>query len=135
MTDKARAATDSVWLMHRARRYTCAGNIRRRPSMAEDAAMAEPRNPNQTPSTKPTQPRRKTAPTVPPTDAVPAAPVREASPASPESTPITARNRHAMIATAAYYRAEKRRFASGFELEDWIAAEAEVDALLLRRGH
>lgn len=96
--------------------------------------MAEPRNPNQTPSTKPTQPRRKTAPTVPVSEAVPTKPVREVSPASAELTRITARDRNAMIATAAYYRAERRRFASGFELEDWIAAEAEVDALLLRRG-
>jgi hypothetical protein len=37
-----------------------------------------------------------------------------------------------MIATAAYYRAERRQFAPGFEVEDWIAAEAEVDASLVR---
>lgn len=30
------------------------------------------------------------------------------------------------IAEAAYYRAERRGFASGFELEDWLAAEEEV---------
>ena len=36
-----------------------------------------------------------------------------------------------MIATAAYYRAEKRHFAPGCELEDWIAAELEIDALLV----
>ncbi len=40
--------------------------------------------------------------------------------------------RAAMIAEAAYYRAEKRGFASGHETEDWLAAEAEVDAILLR---
>jgi hypothetical protein len=33
-----------------------------------------------------------------------------------------------MIAEAAYYRAEKRGFAPGFEIEDWIAAENEVRA-------
>lgn len=35
-----------------------------------------------------------------------------------------------MIAEAAYYRAEKRGFASGFELEDWLAAEREILAAI-----
>jgi len=35
-----------------------------------------------------------------------------------------------MIAAAAYYRAERRGFAPGCDLEDWLAAEAEVDSLL-----
>ena len=38
--------------------------------------------------------------------------------------------RHDMIATVAYYRAECRGFAEGCELEDWLAAEAEIDRLL-----
>jgi hypothetical protein len=29
---------------------------------------------------------------------------------------------------AAYLRAERRGFASGYEVEDWLAAEAEVSA-------
>ncbi len=41
---------------------------------------------------------------------------------------LTALDRRTMIATAAYYRAERRQFASGHELEDWLAAEADVDA-------
>lgn len=36
--------------------------------------------------------------------------------------------RRAMIAEAAYYRAERRGFAPGFELEDWLASENELDA-------
>ncbi|MGK2913578.1 MAG: DUF2934 domain-containing protein [Porticoccaceae bacterium] len=32
-----------------------------------------------------------------------------------------------MIAEAAYYRAQARGFAPGCELDDWLAAEAEVD--------
>jgi hypothetical protein len=40
--------------------------------------------------------------------------------------------RAALIAKAAYYRAEKRGFAPGHEAEDWLAAESEVDAKLLR---
>jgi len=31
-----------------------------------------------------------------------------------------------MVSEAAYYRAEKRNFASGHEMEDWIEAEAEI---------
>jgi hypothetical protein len=31
-----------------------------------------------------------------------------------------------LISEAAYYRAKKRGFAPGHELEDWIQAEAEV---------
>lgn len=34
-----------------------------------------------------------------------------------------------MVSEAAYYRAEKRDFVSGCELEDWVAAEAEILAL------
>jgi Protein of unknown function (DUF2934) len=36
-------------------------------------------------------------------------------------------SREALIATAAYYRAEKRGFRRGHETEDWLAAEREVD--------
>jgi hypothetical protein len=40
--------------------------------------------------------------------------------------------RAALIAEAAYFRAEKRGFAPGYEQEDWLAAESEVDTRLLR---
>lgn len=32
----------------------------------------------------------------------------------------------ALIAEAAYYRAERRGFAPGQEIEDWLAAEKEI---------
>jgi hypothetical protein len=38
--------------------------------------------------------------------------------------------RHAMIAEAAYYRAERRGFAPGQELRDWLEARDQVDAEL-----
>jgi hypothetical protein len=41
--------------------------------------------------------------------------------------------RHAMIAEAAYYRAERRGFAPGFELEDWLYCEAEIHARALEK--
>jgi hypothetical protein len=31
-----------------------------------------------------------------------------------------------LIAEAAYYRAKKRGFAPGYEVEDWVQAEAEI---------
>lgn len=33
---------------------------------------------------------------------------------------------HGIIAEAAYFRAEKRGFEAGHELEDWLAAEQDV---------
>jgi hypothetical protein len=38
--------------------------------------------------------------------------------------------RRALIAQAAYFRAERRGFAAGHEERDWLEAEAEVDAML-----
>jgi hypothetical protein len=40
----------------------------------------------------------------------------------------TPESRHEKIALCAFYRAEKRGFAAGNELDDWLAAEQEVDA-------
>ena len=41
-----------------------------------------------------------------------------------------AERRRALIAESAYFRALRRGFAPGHELEDWLAAEAEVDEIL-----
>jgi hypothetical protein len=46
--------------------------------------------------------------------------------ASELRSPPSAETIRAMIAEAAYYRAQKRGFAPGHELQDWIEAEAEV---------
>jgi hypothetical protein len=35
-----------------------------------------------------------------------------------------------LVAAEAYFRAERRGFAAGNELEDWVAAEMEVDSRL-----
>jgi hypothetical protein len=43
--------------------------------------------------------------------------------------PIPSPPREAEIAIAAYYRAERRGFAPGNELADWLAAEREVDRM------
>ena len=52
------------------------------------------------------------------------------SPTEPARLALTPEARRTMIAEGAYLRAERRGFAPGHETEDWLAAEAEVDALL-----
>jgi len=44
--------------------------------------------------------------------------------------PPSPHQRQQMIAVAAYHRAQRRNFDPGHELEDWLEAEAEVDAQL-----
>jgi hypothetical protein len=66
-----------------------------------------------------------------PPGSVPATPLREAdSGIGPPGSVIDAGRRRAMIAEAAYYRAELRGFDPGHELEDWFAAEFEIDCRL-----
>lgn len=49
-------------------------------------------------------------------------------------TPAPQIDRQQMIAEAAYHRAEARGFEPGHDEEDWLAAEAEVDARLSSEG-
>ncbi len=64
------------------------------------------------------------------------APRKSKAAAAKSATAITQfvghEQRAALIAEAAYFRAQKRGFAAGNEVDDWLAAEAEVDAKLLR---
>lgn len=48
--------------------------------------------------------------------------------------PHIAEDRGVLIAKAAYRRAERRGFAPGHDLEDWLAAENEVDQRLAGEG-
>jgi hypothetical protein len=50
-------------------------------------------------------------------------------PRRPIERRLAGEDRLRMIAEAAWYRAERRGFAPGRELEDWLAAEIEIDAL------
>jgi hypothetical protein len=43
--------------------------------------------------------------------------------------------RHTVIAEAAYFRAQRRGFEPGHELEDWLAAELEIAERFTREGH
>lgn len=48
----------------------------------------------------------------------------------PVSLNYTAEERRRMITESAYYRAEQRGFQGDLALDDWLRAEAEVDARL-----
>ncbi|MDA8364433.1 MAG: DUF2934 domain-containing protein [Gammaproteobacteria bacterium] len=51
-----------------------------------------------------------------------------ASKAAPvASLAVSTEERRRMIAEAAYYRAERRGFAGGDPVEDWLTAEAEIE--------
>jgi hypothetical protein len=43
---------------------------------------------------------------------------------------VDSEQREAMIRKAAYFRAESRGLCPGKEVEDWLAAETEIDRLL-----
>jgi hypothetical protein len=73
---------------------------------------------------------KKRAPRKP--GAAAAAPARKSKALGAPASFVGPGQRAALIAKAAYYRAEKRGFAPGHETEDWLAAESEVDAKLLR---
>jgi hypothetical protein len=92
-------------------------------------------------STKTVAPKAKAAPKAAatskaklPSKAVARAPVAKARTKKnqqPVSGPaLNTEERNRLIAQAAYFRAEKRGFAPGFELQDWVEAETEVLRLI-----
>jgi hypothetical protein len=87
------------------------------------------------PATKAARPRRArvhdAAGPVPRVDArESAAPVSIVSRSAAYMEPADPQGRLAMIAEAAFYLAERRRFDPGHELDDWLQAERSVDCLL-----
>jgi hypothetical protein len=57
-------------------------------------------------------------------------PQQTTDPKHMRDTSVTASDRHQMIATAAYHLARQRAFTSNKELDDWLAAEAEIERVL-----
>ena len=94
--------------------------------------MADPRTPSAS-SARPRarKPARKAAvePTAPPVVA-PQEPIAGKPAVAKPAVEMTPIDRDQMIATAAYFRAANRQFQPGHELEDWLSAEREIDALL-----
>jgi hypothetical protein len=52
------------------------------------------------------------------------------NPAVQPRSPVSETARRELIAVGAFLRAERRGFVHGHAEEDWLAAEADVDALL-----
>ena len=65
-----------------------------------------------------------------------AAPVKPRARRAKTAAPLPVGNGdlRASIALAAYFLSESRGFAPGHEMEDWLAAEEEVDQRLLGEG-
>jgi len=90
------------------------------------------------PRTGPSRGKKKTAP-APLKQQPPAEQQHAENPRIEDGAEVTASNlerreipsfsesREARIAEAAYWRAERRGFTAGQELDDWLAAEKEVD--------
>jgi hypothetical protein len=52
----------------------------------------------------------------------------------PVATALDETSRQDLVAQLAYFRAETRNFEPGHEIEDWLLAEAEVNARLSGAG-
>jgi len=51
-------------------------------------------------------------------------------PDGPDVLPVSQELRRSLIAERAYHLAAERNFAPGREMDDWLAAEAEIDRTL-----
>lgn len=102
-------------------------------------AVTAPRRRKAAPAKASAKPKAgsKARPKAQPETHTPAAPrskprTRKAAAAAPP--PVDPGERLAMVARAAYFRAEKRGFAPGGEWQDWMEAEIEVDLFLASRS-
>lgn len=74
---------------------------------------------------------KKTAPAMARKPAAATAKSASTKPAGPARKPaITPEQRANYVEVAAYYIAERRGFAPGDVVQDWVAAEAEIDRLI-----
>jgi len=88
------------------------------------------------PSEPAERPRRRSiksdAPLLTPAAASNSAPSAQADAAPPPRGGVKPEERRSRIAVFAYLRAERRGFQPGFEVEDWLIAEQEVDRSLMQ---
>ncbi len=104
--------------------------IRKAPATAAAATVT----PSATTTSAPTRARKTTprpaeVPASPPPAAVKTQTTRQSSRLQTLANTSDEERLH-MIQEAAYYRAEKRDFAPGHEVEDWAEAEREIDELI-----
>lgn len=74
--------------------------------------------------------KAKAAPKVAPKTAPKAAAAKPARPRAKKPVGVPPEQRRNYVEVAAYHIAERRGFASGNPLEDWVQAEAEIDRLI-----
>jgi hypothetical protein len=97
----------------------------------EEFAMSDSRIQGLAPGNKPPRkPKRSARKSGQSEDVAPRTAGEKSAPV--EAVSLSPVDRDSMIAMAAYFRAERRNFEAGHELEDWLAAEAEVDAALIQ---
>jgi hypothetical protein len=95
--------------------------------LIQEMHMKETRKPVRTPRTP-----AVTKPAAKPASATSREAVRKTSSAVLQQTarPSPDDDHEDRVRVAAYFRAERRGFVRGYELEDWLAAEAEVRAAM-----
>ncbi len=81
------------------------------------------------PSTGTAKPAAKPAAKKAPAAKKPGAKAVATKPKAPKLK-VTPEQRHFMIAEAAYYRAERRGFEGGYEWQDWLDAEMEIERMI-----
>lgn len=81
-----------------------------------------------TPSRHPS--RKSVVPPVTPPAGGKPGPVSEMASQTAKDRVVDPQVREVMVAEAAYYCAERRGFAPGHELEDWLEAEAQIEVAL-----
>jgi hypothetical protein len=82
------------------------------------------------PSIQTRAPKSKPAPKLAGRGTIVAAKKANSEPPPGPGSSISVQEREMMIARSAYFRAEKRGFVPGSELQDWVEAEAEVLQLI-----
>jgi hypothetical protein len=97
-----------------------AASPKSQPAKTTTAAKAAPRAP-----AAPAVQRAATATTAKPKAEMETVPSRRSSPAR-----IDPDRRRSYVEVAAYFIAERRGFANGYETSDWLNAEEEIDRLL-----
>lgn len=70
---------------------------------------------------------------MPHTSAHPSKTIAKSQSTTPQNDIRDGIDREEMISVAAYFHAEHRGFGGGDALADWLAAEAEIDAMLNSR--
>lgn len=99
-------------------------------STAKDTPKATPKGRSKTIAATPsTPPTTRTKQAKPIAEASTLKKTRASNKTTAKKT-VTPEERYQMIMTAAYFLAERHGFSSGRALEDWIAAEKEIDNML-----